>query len=219
MIDQFIIKLRLVRHLRTPEYNELFGGDPTWVTESIGGMGIDGRHAGHQKLLPLSAYPDQPRHRAGAEPDRLVELSICPRRSSATAPKISIETDSIQYENDDVMRPIYGDDYAIACCVSAMQVGKQMQFFGARCNLAKCLLYAINGGVDEKNGKLVVPGIEPITDEVSGLRQGAEQTIDKVLDYAGEALCRHRSTSSTICTINTPTKPARWRCTIPMWSA
>ena len=137
LIDQFVIKLRLVRHLRTPDYNELFGGDPTWVTESIGGIGT-GRHAaGDQDVVPHPAHADKPGHRAGAEPHRSVEPSICPSTFKRYCAKMSIATDSIQYENDDLMRPVYGDDYAIACCVSAMRVGKQMQFFGARCNLAK----------------------------------------------------------------------------------
>ena len=125
LIDQFVIKLRLVRHLRTPEYNELFGGDPTWVTESIGGMGVDGRTLVTRHLLPLSCTTlTQPGHRTGTQPHRAVEPRPAGDISSATAPSMSIATDSIQYENDDIMRPIYGDDYGIACCVSAMTSGQ-----------------------------------------------------------------------------------------------
>ena len=164
IIDQFIMKLRMARHLRTPEYNELFAGDPTWVTESIGGMNENGK-----SLVTKNSFRYlHTLYNLGSSPEPNLTIlwsENLPENFKKYCAKVSIDTDAIQYESDELMRPIHGCDYAIACCVSAMTVGKQMQFFGARCNLAKSLLYAINGVYDEVKKEKVVDGLDKITDE------------------------------------------------------
>jgi len=216
LIDDMIIKLRIVRFLRTPEYDQLFSGDPTWVTESIGGVGEDGRplvtKSSFRFLHTLYNLGPAP------EPNLTVLWSTkLPEGFKNFCAKVSADTSAIQYENDDLMRPKWGDDYGIACCVSAMRIGKQMQFFGARSNLAKALLYAINGGVDEKSGAVVAKGFEPITADVLDYDEVMAK-FDKMMDWLAKTYVKALNTVHT-CTTNTLTSVSKWRCTTATFCA
>ena len=184
IIDQFVIKLRIARHLRTPDYNDLFAGDPNWITEAIGGVSVNGKPLVTKTsfrflhtLINLNPAP---------EPNMTVLWSEkLPENFKKYCAKMSIETGAIQYENDDIMKPVYGDDYGIACCVSAMEIGKRMQFFGARANLGKSLLYAINGGIDEKTFNTVIKDLDKMTDEVLDYKK-VKARFFEVLEYVAE---------------------------------
>ena len=179
------MKFRMVKFARIESYNQLFSGDPVWATLEVGGIGIDGRSHGNKDRLPFLTYIREYGTFSGAKPDSTLFFHVCRRTSRNMQLIFPSETSSIQYENDDVMRPVWGDDYSICCCVSATETGKEIQFFGARANLAKCLLYAINGGVDEKNKDQVGPKYRPITSEYLDYDEVMEK-YDAMMDWLAE---------------------------------
>src|SRR5690625_189867 len=210
IIDDFVIKLRIVRFLRTPEYDALFSGDPTWVTESIGGIGEDGR-----PLVTRTSFRFlQTLYNLGPAPEPNMTVlwsNELPEGFKNLCAQVSIDTSAIQYESDGLIRALCGDDGAIACCVSPMTIGKQMQFFGARVNVAKALLYAINGGRDEITGEQVAPVSEAVQGDVLDYDDVVAK-YDALLDWLARPTSRP-STASTTCTTSTPTSGWRWRCT------